>query len=231
MQWRMMMACGMAAVALSSASAAPPTTNDGALGLGPAARITWNTAHTAARRIDGLAVPTAGADPGERARAFVRDHRALLAVEDVRIVDVKRVRLPDPHVPSYEVVRAVPTWRGLPIEGWSLVVRIDAAGRVTAVANDGEPLTVAPIAHEIDGARALEVARSTFRIVAANSPEKVVLPLGSAARVAWKIAVAALPIGGAFWVWVDAEDGRVLRESPAASDQTLRTLPRREVTP
>ena len=102
---------------------------------------------------------------------------------------------------------------------------------VAAAREQRLPIRIAGVLSDKAGARALEVARSTFRIVAANTPEKVVLPLGSAARVAWKIAVAALPIGGAFWVWVDAEDGRVLRESPAASDQTLRTLPRREVTP
>lgn len=229
MRWRTMMACGLATVALSSASAAPP---DLARGLaGPAVTITWNAGHTAPRRIDGLAAPTVGSDATERARSFVHEHRALLGVEDVHVVEARRVRLPDPRIAAYDLVRAVPTWRGLPIEGRSLVVRLDVAGRVTAVASDVEPLTVTLPTHEIDGAKAIAVARSTFRIVAANAPEKVVLPLGASGRVAWKVGVAALPIGGAFWVWIDAEDGRVLHEAPAASDQKMRALPRREVTP
>jgi hypothetical protein len=45
------------------------------------------------------------------------------------------------------------------------------------------------------------------------------------ARVAWKVPVALIPLVAHFDVWVDAEDGAILRSAPAGRDMPITRLP------
>ena len=203
--------------------------------FGPNVKVTWNASRTAPKRLSGLSIATEGKDPGERARGFMLAHAALLGLEgDVQVEDVRVFAPPDAAAGtqpgarlSLQSVRLSQVWSGLPVEGRSVVVRLDAAQRVTSVTSDLGPLVVPTPERIVDGASVVAMLRSAYQIVGASEPHKVVLALGTGGRIAWKVAVAVLPLQASFFVWVDAETGRVLKEAPAAFDQGLRELPLR----
>ncbi len=203
--------------------------------LGPSAKVTWNATRTAVTRISGIAAATNGATAGERARNFVRTHAAMLGLEgDVAIEEVREFTPPDPRIAHkvHTFVRLRPQWNGLAVDGLSLVVRLDGDMRVTSVTSDLGPLDVPTPTRTMTAMDATELVKASYRIVGIDSPEKVVLVRGTAGRVAWKFTVAVLPLQAQFYVWVDVESGQVLKEVPAAFDQPMQQLPRREgVTP
>jgi Zn-dependent metalloprotease len=212
-----------------------PTVSPTVQSLGPTAKVTWNATRTAIARISGIAVTTNGATAGDRARNFVRAHAAMIGLEgDVAVEEVRDFTPFDPHIAHkvHTFVRLRPQWRGLPIDGRSLVVRLDADMRVTSVTSDLGPLDVPAPTRSMSATDAAAMVKASYRIVGINTPEKVVLVRGTAGRVAWKFAVAVVPLQAQFYVWVDVESGQVLKEVPAAFDQVMQQLPRREeVTP
>lgn len=217
----------------ASARATPPTLAERARTFaerfGPAVQITWNAQRTAPRRLSGLRVATTGADAGERARHFLAAHGELVGIAgDARVDEVRAVALPDRAAARLHTVRLTPRWRGLPIDGRSLVVRLDDEGHVTSLAGELGPLVVPEPGRELDASAITAIVTATYEIVAASPPERVVYARGSAGRVAWRVAVSVAPLMGYFHVWLDAGSGEVLAEAPAAFDQALTELPRRE---
>lgn len=177
-----------------------------------------------------LSVQTTGDSPRTRAAQFVKTHRELWsldandAVDSVEAVDVKalpRLRREGQgmkatsaeaqNLPS-QVVRLRQTHRGLPVEGREVVVTLDGADRVIAVRSDLGPLEVPVPRREITAEDAIKASYETFAISAHGKPEKVIIANGSAGRVAWRVPVSVMPMSGFATVWIDAEDGRVLRE-------------------
>lgn len=204
--------------------------------FGANAKVTWNASRTAPKRISGLAVATAGGSPAERATSFVRANATLLGLEgDVKVEEVQVFTPPDPAArnAALHTVRMSQLWNGLPVEGRSIVVRLDSAGNVTSLSSDLGPLVVPTPTTLIAAETVVASVKATYQIVGIGEPQRVVLAIGTGGRVAWKVAVAVIPLQANFFVWVDAESGRVLKEAPAAFDQGMRELPVRaqEVTP
>jgi len=233
------------AVASLPAAATPPAPTIGQPGVQPAviagafaqrfgadAKVMWNASRTAPKRISGIAVATSGSTPTERATSFVRANAGLLGLEgDVKVEDVQVFTPPDPAARgrgSFDTVRMSQLWNGLPVEGRSIVVRLDGAGRVTSLSSDLGPLVVPTPTAIVTPASVVANIKATYQIVAISEPQKVVLALGTAGRITWKVAVAVVPLQANFFVWVDAESGRVLKEAPAAFDQNMVELPVRQ---
>lgn len=171
-----------------------------------------------------LSVQTTGDSPRARAAQFIKTHRELWSLDAndaVEAVDVKalpRLRREaegashdSKSLPS-QVVRLRQTHRGLPVEGREVVVTLDGADRVIAVRSDLGPLEVVVPRREITAEDAIAATYRTFAISAHGKPEKVIIANASAGRVAWRVPVSVMPLSGFATVWIDAEDGRVLRE-------------------
>jgi hypothetical protein len=233
------LACALALPPLARATPpGPPETSDLGAAIarrfGPDVRVTWNDARTAPKRLSGLAVATAGSDVGERVRTFLAAHRDVIGLQgDVRVDEVRKISLPDTRLDArLHAVRLTPLWHGLPIDGRTLVVRLDEHQRVTALSSDLGPLVVPEPGRTLDAGAISAIVQETYAIVAASPPDKVVLARGTAGRVAWKVAVSVVPLQAHFHVWLDAETGAILKEAPAAFDQLMSELPRRaEVAP
>lgn len=199
--------------------------------FGPELRVDWNATRTAPRRLTGLRVPTRGEGDGERARGFLLEHRTLVGLDgDVRLLEARAARSLDPaaRIAGKRVVRMQQLWQGLPVEGRTVVVRLDEAGRVTAVTSDLGPLDVPAPARIVDVADARAAIARTYETAAIGEPTQVVLAHGSAGRVAWRFPVALVPLVAHFYVWVDAATGAVLKSAPAGFDQVLTELPLRD---
>jgi hypothetical protein len=72
---------------------------------------------------------------------------------------------------------------------------------------------------------AQDLVRATFALASVSGADKVVITGGRIGRVAWRVRATFLPMTAWFDVWVDVETGAVLRQRPAAADQTMRELP------
>ena len=177
-----------------------------------------------------LSVPTTGDSPRLRAAQFVKTHRDLLALDEhdsVEAIDVKALpRLAKHAAAPSQVVRLRQTHRGLPVEGRDIVVTLDGQDRVTSVKSDLGPLDVPVPRREISADDAIRAAYDTFAISAHGAPQKVILANGSAGRIAWRVPVSVLPLAGFATVWIDAEDGRVLREEKVGHAHGPTELPR-----
>lgn len=195
--------------------------------LGERAEPTFSRDGRRLTALTRLSVRTIGDSPRTRAAHFVKTHRELWsldandAVDSVEAVDVKalsRLRREGQAtsaeaqtLPS-QVVRLRQTHRGLPVEGREVVVTLDGADRVIAVRSDLGPLEVPVPSRELTADDAIKASYKTFAISAHGKPEKVIIANGSAGRVAWRVPVSVMPMSGFATVWIDAEDGRVLRE-------------------
>ncbi|MCB9731214.1 MAG: hypothetical protein H6745_01125 [Deltaproteobacteria bacterium] len=223
------LAAGAAALALAGTAVAgtpSPTTlatREAAIHarLGADVAIRWDAMKTSPRSLRNLAVPTAGATPADRAARFVRGERDLLRLDgDVVAVETRAFR--------GHVVRLQQTFAGVPVEGRSVVVKLDEGARVTSVTSDLGPLSVPTPATEITPAEAQAAVSARYAVAATGTPTRVVVANASAGRFAWKVPAMVMPVTGLFWVWVDTETGRVLRTAPAGSDQRLTSLPLRD---
>jgi len=212
-----------------SALAAPPQTPAQELRLdqvhqrfGPAATVRWDATGTAPKRLGGLHVATAGHDAGERAVGFVRGARDLLALGDgdVTVLGTRAMT-------GRTSVELRPTWRGLPVEGRTVVVTLDAHDQVTSVTSDLGPLAVVAPSQPISAEAAQAAIQARYSVSSLGTPSQVVLATAVAGRLAWKVPVVVIPLTAHFTVWVDAADGSILREAPVSSDQAMKTLPRR----
>lgn len=195
--------------------------------LGASAEPTFSRDGQRLTALTKLRAPTTGDSPRARAAHFVKTHRELWSldpndtVDSVEAVDVKALprlsrgdqttQAQAESLPS-QVVRLRQTHRGLPVEGREVVVTLDGADRVMAVRSDLGPLEVPMPRRELSAEEAIAAVYETFAISAHGKPEKVIIANGSAGRIAWRVPVSVLPMSGFATVWVDAEDGRILRE-------------------
>lgn len=225
----------MGLVGLGPAHATPTVTDpthgttrpaaDLALALGPSAVVTWNATHTAPARIDGLSVATEGSDVGGRALGFVRSHATLFGlVGEPTVIEVRQATFVGQR---RSFVRIAERFEGALIEGRSLVVNLDPALRVTSVTSDFGPLSIARPTRTMTPEAAQDLVRATFALASVSGADKVVITGGRIGRVAWRVRATFLPMTAWFDVWVDVETGAVLRQRPAAADQTMRELPLR----
>lgn len=193
--------------------------------LGADVAIRWDARRLSPRSLRGLTAPTTGVDPADRAARFVRAERDLLALTgDVVPVETRRLR--------GHVVRLQQTFGGVPVEGRTVVVKLDEAARVTSVVSDLGPLDVPTPTREITPAAAQAAVSARYAVAATAPPTRVVVANGPVGRYAWKVPAMVMPLTGHFWVWVDVETGRILKTAPAGSDQRMTALPLRdEVAP
>ncbi|MFZ5786266.1 MAG: hypothetical protein ACOY3Y_07465, partial [Acidobacteriota bacterium] len=105
----------------------------------------------------GLAVATEGASDEARARAFLARHPALTvetrAGASLRLVDVRRAH-------GLRAVRFQLYHHGLEVLGATVIVALDEASRVTALASEVEPIVLASLSPAIDADAALARARA-----------------------------------------------------------------------
>ena len=192
--------------------------------FGPEVEVRWNAMKTAPWSLRGLDVPTRGASSAERALGFARENAGLLGLEDgeVAVAETRDAVFAGRTVRGAVLQRL---WRGLPVEGQTLSVRMDGEDRVRSVTSSVGLLVVEEPSTIIDPASAQRVVRDTYAVAAVGAPTRVVRAFGNIGRVAWRVPVAVIPLEAHFFVWVDAASGRILGERPAGADQAMREIP------
>lgn len=220
-------ALGSVAALGGTSLAAPPDDMALKAAFGNTVRVTRDGLTGAPRALFGLREATFGADPAARALRFLEASRRLLDLGPSGLVHQETRALPHGHV-----VRFAQTALGLPVEGRSLAVKLDAQGRVTSLTSDLVPFELARPAATIAPEQAQQVVRTAYQVAAVGTPTEVVLVSAPGhARIAWRVPVAVIPLQAHFSVWVDAESGDILREAPAGLDQVMAKLPRRSGGP
>jgi Zn-dependent metalloprotease len=205
------------------ASASPErSTRDLISAFGADLRVVFQPGTETPRSLSNLAELTVGTTPAEKAASFLSSSRKILGLAhlEVRMSEVKNL----PR--SGSVVRFGLFADGLEVEGRTVSVKLDAEGRVRSVQSDAVPFLLPKIAQELPAAVAVETVKQRYQIAAAGAPTKVVMAhAADVARVAWRVPVAVIPLQAHFFVWVDAENGDILREAPAGFDQPMKRIP------
>lgn len=202
--------------------------------FGPGVRVRFAADGSTPRQLHGLAVATTGTDLVARAVGFLQANRDVLRLSsgDFDAVDIQSPRL---RGPAGEVVRHIVRLRqkvgGLPVEGRTWTVTLDAALRVVSLGSDADPLQPpASLAPRIDAAAAGRAVEDRFAVKAMpETATLVILPtgLGGATRLAWRVPAAVVPVVAHFFIWVDARDGAILRHAQAGPHQSLAHPPQR----
>lgn len=230
---RLFLSAGLTALVSATAFAGPPgppsplagTVHPAAQTFGPGARIVL-APHTTAtvRQLVGLALPTAGATPVERATAFLTAHRDALGLSHLRYTHRDTTSLPRG---MGQVVRFdLSTIENLDIQDMSLSVRLDLDGRVRSYTSDALPFSLPENGATIDAETALLAAKARYSAASFGMPRLVVqVPMAHHAGLAWRVPVALIPLQAHFFVWVDATTGEVLRDAAAGFDQAVTRLP------
>lgn len=206
------------------APAAPPTVDDAVIrdAFGSRARVVREPLSGALRSLSGVRVETVGASPAERALSFAMSAREALAVGDAELVVEETTALPG----AGTVVRIAQRVYGLAVEGRSLAVRLGADGAVRGVTSDLVPFEVAIPQRPITPSAARDAVERHFAVGHTGIPTQVVLVSApGVARVAWRVPAVLIPLVAHFTVWVDAEDGSILRSAPAGRDMPVTRLP------
>ncbi len=194
------------------------------------ATIRWDRFANLPRAIHGIAMPLGGeaSEPlGLRAARFMAGMPEIVAASDARFV-VRDVGA----VASGRIVTLAVEIGGLPLEGRSVSVRVDDAGRVTRITSDLVAVTVAAGAVDIGPAAASQAVRARFSVSSTGTPTKVVYAgAGAFGAVAYRVPTTVVPLAGHFSVWVDAATGAILGQAPAAHDQAMQRLPLRTEAP
>ena len=168
--------------------------------------VQWPAFRSRPAVIRGLAVKVTGAGDRERAHTFLTRHPALFAGAGSRLVHEKTLGAGD-----VRAVRFRQVFKGVPVEGATIAVALDRAGRVTSVTSDMEPITLRQVKPRITGHAAVKIAiRATgTRAAAARGlrAHLVILP-GGTDRLVYKVM---LPFGinpRGRWHLVDAMTGK-----------------------
>jgi len=196
--------------------------------FGPGLAITWSPGTTATtptpKHLRRLAIATVGATQVGRATHFLTTHRDRLGLRHLafRALDTKPLPRDLGHVVRFELL----TLENLEIQDMSLVVRLDKDGLVRSFTSDALPFALPAANATLTPDAAVARVRDHFAIASHGTPRLVVLVLAPhQARLAYRIAVAVIPLQAHFDVWVDATHGDILRESPAGFDQAMARLP------
>jgi Zn-dependent metalloprotease len=207
------------------AGATPESTPTRALisAFGKDLRVTYTPGTSVPRSLTNLSEKTVGTTSAERAASFLSRSRALLGLShlEARVLETRAAAAGD-------VVRFALFAGGLEVQDRTLTVKLDAEGRVRTLRSDAVPFTLPQIRAELPSTAAVAAVKARYQVAAAGAPTKVVLAhAADHARVAWRVPVAVIPLQAHFYVWVDAEDGTILREAPAGFDQPLKRIPLR----
>ena len=156
-------------------------------------------------QVAGLSVPVpAGEDPTTAAEKFIRRYAADFGVRNEKLV-------PDGE-PRGGRIRFAQSIRGITVSNSNLVVAFDATGNIVLV-------NLGRIPGPVSGRFALTAKQARARARGAfgkaggtpqGSPVKVWYPTARSTRPAWRVDVATSKPAGAWRVFVDAQNGRVL---------------------
>lgn len=172
------------------------------------------------RALVGLSAPTKGATVTERALDWLQ-RRPDLALDTAILMPVRVTRFGAERVIHFEQVV-----RGLRVEERSVSVQLAADGSVKAFHSDYMPVTVAAERPDIGEAAAREVASARLDGALTGTVEKVILAARpDLSEVAYRVAVARIPLVQHYFVYVAERDGQVLRVKLAGKDMP------REVSP
>lgn len=199
-------------------AAAPPPTH--APSLPPLVTIGTSAAPQALFNLD---VPTEGATDEARARHFLTANKHLvgaIAVDELTVAAVTRTH-------RKRVVAFQLTAGGLPIEHRTLAVSMDLDGRVKRVMSDWTPVSLPLQQGDIGADEAAAIASDHFDGAPTGWTVKMVLAASSQhAVVVYRVVVARILFAEHYFVYVSAEDGRVLSHRAAMKDMIRWEVPR-----
>lgn len=216
------------ATALGGSALAAPADPPRALrdAFGANVRVLMDDVSGQPRSIRGLSVATSGLDAADRATRFLASQKTALGLQHAELAVLRTEKLP-----VGEVVRFAQKVGDLEVDGRTLAVKLDAAGRVTGLNSDLVPFELQRPKALIGATQAQAAVHARFAVAATGTPRQVVLvPAPGLARIAWRVPTAVIPLAAHFDVWVDAETGEVLRSSASGKDQPMRSLPMKETS-
>ena len=192
---------------IAPAQAAPEATAQAALEAiekqQPAVRAVWRGGSPVL--ITGLELPTVGTQAAERAQHFVTTRADLLGGVSLTLADVDQRR-------DRALVRFSQTHLGLRVVDQSVVITLDAQGRVVRILNDSAPLLEVRSA-TIDGVTARRLAAERVlgpgALPAGLDAQKVVFAHGPHGVEGFLVLVPQAPLG-VVEVRVDAAAGEVI---------------------
>jgi len=168
----------------------------------------------------GLSAPTQGDTPTLRATNFLKT-RPDLAIDVATLIPVKVTRFG-----AERVVHFQQTAQGLPVEDRVVAVHLDKVGNVRSVQSDYVPISLKKGQADIGESAARVAAAARMSGAPTGKVLKVVLaPSPNLSAVAYRVAVAKIPLVQHFYVYVAATDGHILMVRSAGKDMP------REVTP
>lgn len=183
--------------------------------LGATATVHWDAVRDAPRALLGLAVPTDGASPEARARNFLLAHGDLLGgvtPDSVRLSSVTRLG-------AERVVHFQQLASAIPVEDRAIAVQMDGQHRVRAVHSDFVPDCAPTLGPEISLADAAAAASARYDGAPTGAVTRLVLaPAPGHAIVAFRVAVARLPLIQHLYVYVRASDGQIVGARAAGKD-------------
>ncbi len=192
--------------------------------------ITWAPGTTdttpSPKHLRRMSVPTVGATPADRATHFLTTHRDRLGLAHLafQALDTK----PLPSAMGHVVRFKISTLENLEVQDMSLIVRLDKDGLVRSFTSDALPFALPIATATLTPNAAITTIKARFAIASHGQPTLVALVLAPhQARLAYRVAVAVIPLQAHFDVWVDATNGAILRESPTGFDQRMTRLPTR----
>jgi hypothetical protein len=168
-----------------------------------------------------LALDGAGLSPEALARRTFAAHRDLLGLgapgaAALELVLDRDVALPENggRVLSFRLA-----FDGHTLERRSATARFTGDGRLAELRVDPLPAQIAVAERTIDADAATAAVTRTFGPLQTGRPTLVLWQVSpTEARLAWRVPTALVPLVVHHMVWVDATDGRILRQEPAGFD-------------
>ena len=177
----------------------------------PQMNIVWQMGDRWPAMITGMNIATDGDDPQSQALDFVARWSNLIGLSPGSLVPVKTRSMT-----GRSSVQLQQMHDGLPVIGRYVVITLDDAGVVRAVASDAIPFERA-LAGDITEAQAQRAAVTAVLgegtgVEASSSPiQRVIVADPGLAVVAWKVGVPGPTPLDAKVVLVDSRDGRILQ--------------------
>jgi len=154
------------------------------LARGRTLTVSWSAHRARPAAVRGLAEPSRGSSPAERARGFLAGHPDLFVQgEQLALLEVQTAA-------GSTFVRFQQLHRGIPVEGAHLVVAMDGQWKVWSVSSETESLALASVKPTLDATAAALAAAARLWLgldsARAGSAELFILPHGGG-RLAWRV--------------------------------------------
>ncbi len=167
----------------------------------------------AKRALIGISAPAEGATAELKARNFLTSRKDL-AIDVAALVPIKVT-----HFGAERVIHFQQMARGYPVEDRVVAVQLDKHGRIRSVQSDYVPVTLPKSGPDIGEAAARTAASAKLGHAPTGEVRKVVLaPSPNVAELAYRVAVARIPLVQHFYVYVSTRDGHILMVRPAGKD-------------